>query len=100
MSSRSTAWISVRYESTRISVYRLRKLIAREHATELLACYAILFQGMGYLGSVHPDNRRQRFSQNRREWYSQNLRSIRDSLRLQALRRTGYQWPGFLSALR
>jgi hypothetical protein len=55
MGSRPTAWISVRYESTRISVYRLRQLVAREHATELLACYGILFQGMGYLGSVHPE---------------------------------------------
>ena len=55
MGSRSTAWISVRYESTRISVNRLRQLVAREHTTKLLACYGILFQGMGYLGSVHPE---------------------------------------------
>jgi hypothetical protein len=46
---------SPRIHSTRISVYRLRQLVAREHATELLACYGILFQGMGYLGSVHPE---------------------------------------------
>ena len=55
MRSRFTAWISVRNESTRISVDRPRQLVAREHAAKLFACYRILFQGMGYLGSVHPE---------------------------------------------
>jgi hypothetical protein len=95
MGSRFTAWISVRNKSTQIPVDRLRQLIAREHAAKLLACYGILFQGMGYLGSVHltrviVDNV---FFRNRCERYSQTLPSIQDSQRLQALRRTGYQWP-------
>jgi 3-methyladenine DNA glycosylase AlkC len=55
MGSRFTAWISVRNESTWICVYRLRQLVVRKHAAELLACYGILFQDMGYLGSAHPE---------------------------------------------
>jgi hypothetical protein len=37
MGSRFTPWISVRNESTRISVDRLRQLVAREHAAKFLA---------------------------------------------------------------
>jgi 3-methyladenine DNA glycosylase AlkC len=55
LGSRFTAWISVRNESTWICVYRLRQLVVRKHAAELLACYGILFQDMGYLGSAHPE---------------------------------------------